>query len=247
MNYNNFQLITNESFQHVEYDSGLHSTQALADQLSQMCENNTNLRIAGSLGRMAFFHHFGYGDDWEYRHRAQSIASKRLGVRVVARDIDVIVSESSQIVHNGGPFPVDTTAYCGTRGRIVEQNDDWWLVADKHNFAEPLCASLMEPYPLIFMGQQFTTLQPVLHHSVLAILGNDRGRDKKVSSTRHILEEVLSEHNIRYDGNDTGAFRRLGRMNRDDVLGRCRYVYTGDMSQKTYVHDLHLSQVLFQK
>lgn len=210
-------------FQHVLFDERVHTSITLAEQLTSLCDQEPSLRIAGSLGRMAFFKSAGMGANREFATRGQSLVSKRLGQRSVARDIDLIGVNSKFKSHDDAHFPIDLSAYCSSSGMIAERDGDWWLVADRHGFAERINGDMMLPFAGALEGRPFNTLQPPMHYAILRILGDYRS--EKIHDIAKFLEQTLEDQNIKYSGAELVPFTRLGQLNSDDMRLKLRHAY----------------------
>lgn len=203
------------------FDEHIHTADALGAQLEALTEANEHCRIAGSLGRAAFFEQTGRPFEWEYIRRRQTIVSKENSGRVVPRDIDVI--GVTALASETRPFPVDMQAYASPQGSIVEQGDEWWLVAEQHNFAEPISADLMEPYEARLAEHEYAALQPVAQLAVLSILGNFRYN--KIRKTHRLMQTILAEEGLLPPRTEFAAFDRLRALNTDSPALRARYFY----------------------
>jgi hypothetical protein len=166
-----------------KYDPSLHTMESLGLQLAEMTASDPHTRIAGSIGRAAFYERSGKGFDWEFLARQQAAVSKGKPSNLMARDVDVIAV--SQPERDDYPFPIDYTAFCGNRGMIIEEQRGWWLVAPRHNFAEPISEDLLEPYEGEVAGHSFAALQPVAQFAVflfMAICGRKKSSTHETCS-----------------------------------------------------------------
>ena len=202
------------------YHPSLHTVETLGVQLAAMTERDHTMRIAGSLGRAAFYERTGKGFDWEFAQRNQQPESKGSS-RPIARDVDIIAP--SQPPYDGYPFPVDYTAFCGNRGMIVEERGAWWLVAPRHDFAESISEDLMEPYEGRLNDMTFAALQPIAQLAVFSIHGNLRTR--KIIEARAMFRAELEEQGIATDDTLLAPFQNLSKLNRNDILHRLRFAY----------------------
>ena len=125
---------------HVNFESEIHTAEALSTQLTELLASEPDVFIVGSLARAVYHDLSGYDASSEYSLRGEH----PLQAYGHARDIDVLTNHQPQAGAN--PFPVDTEAFSYGHANLVRTNGDWWLSAEAHNFAEPVDIAVMEPH-----------------------------------------------------------------------------------------------------
>lgn len=208
-------------FRQHAYEPTVHTPDRLGLDLGRICELNPDARIAGSLGRAAFYDQVGMGYGFEFGARAQAVTHRQLsGSRLVARDIDVmgLLDDAA-----GLAFPVDRSAYGSRQAEFVYENNQWWLVSKKHRFAEELEPEVMEAYQGRLGEHTYATVPPATQYAALSVLGSMRS--SKIVAIHRQFGHALKERGINITGSELAPLYRLGELNRDDLVNRARHAY----------------------
>lgn len=198
------------------YDPRLHTGDSLASQLDLLRLCHPDAIVVGSLGRAAIFREILGDPNYEYTMRSQDPLRKQS----MARDIDLTSQESD---FPPGPFPIDTTAFSGNRSKLVQENNIWFLTADRHGFAEELRPDVMELAEKRTVYDAMAQVLPA--QTQLEILHLNGYKIPKVQRAFDILSEVLEgSGRPKLPVEHYGPFRKLSKLNRTPVV-RFRYAY----------------------
>jgi hypothetical protein len=161
------------------YSSEIHSKESLGTELGVIQDSGDTL-IVGSLGRAVVYDSLFHDAEYEYRNRGE----EPLKHGVFSRDIDVIGIDPAT-AGRAGPFRVDAKVFDYPIVRIVKQDDAWWLLSPRRNFAEPLHPAIMEPVlGNTVYGINCRTVPLRTHLELYGLKGRLRHKD---SRTRELL------------------------------------------------------------
>jgi hypothetical protein len=171
-----------------KFDTLIHTPQALAEEIATIHDMQPSVRVVGSIGRSAVYGRLLGDPLYEFNVRGQG--PLHLGNR--PRDIDIL-GNSDLSAQALTPFEVDAEAYSRPYFKFVPDGNDWFLVGEHHNFAEPLRPEVMEP----FEGQGVfdiptITLPPKTHTVLYGLQGRVRNKDIR---TQALLKEVIDARN----------------------------------------------------
>ncbi|MDB5175798.1 MAG: hypothetical protein JWM81_656 [Candidatus Saccharibacteria bacterium] len=223
---------------------GVFSPAALDHELSQLHTTMPNARLVGSLGRSIIYGRI-YGDpEYEFNLRCQD----PIGSVATPRDIDVagIPANTGQAYR---PFEIDTTGFAGPFLNIQAEGDTWFLIADRHGFAEELHPAVMEPQSgTAVLGISAVTVPA---QTLVELYGLKESLRPKDIATRGMLTAAIADSDRRddFDEDFLNPFVRLRQLNTTDAYIRAQNIYRkyvpGSVRKHAVPHVQKLKKVLF--
>jgi len=196
------------------YEPGVHTPDALYNQITAIRQTNPDALLSGSLGRAVLF---GQADDShkEYALRGQ----KPLVSGSVARDIDLIGANVAPDLKR--PFYTDVEAYDNPSVSITREGSDWVLSSLRKGFSERIRPEVMEPViGTTVYGIPAATVRLQTHAALIDVHGVPRRKD---SANMEILARLKDSNPL--PETFYTPFKRLAAMQPRGIAGLAQLAY----------------------